>query len=412
MEPGAVPHEQRGGLKPWGCSTGTLPDTRGHDNIIVHRIGHLGQRQRTDHQRSHHGAVARHDPDWIPRRQQKHARTHPHLPPVQGRSLHCGGGDTLPGQNRNPAITPWPSSGNTTRRPPRCNVHVQMICADYFCYDGHNYLVIVDRYSGWPYVSQLTGTSPALVKKLREFFVTYGIAEELASDGGPEFTAAFTQQFLRDWGVAQRLSSVAYPHSNTRAEIGVKSAKRMIMENTGPQGDVDIPAFQRAMLTYRNTPTSLDNRSPAEIVFGRQIRDFVPVMPGKYEPCDTWKDTAANREKALMERHAKEVEAILPHTRKMPPLKVGNSVRIQNQTGNAPRRWDKCWQVVEVRQNDQYAIKVHGSGRVTLRNRQFLRLYVESRTRRSRAHAASLMPSLPGPLTLGGCHYPYSPRRI
>ena len=252
----------------------------------------------------------------------------------------------------------------------------QMICADYFCYGGHNYLVIVDRYSGWPYVCQLTGASPALVKKLREFFVTYGIAEELASDGGPEFTAAFTQQFLRDWGVAHRLSSVAYPHSNTRAEIGVKSAKRMIMENTGPQGDVDIPAFQRAMLTYRNTPTPLDKRSPAEIVFGRQIRDFVPVMPGKYEPCDTWTDTAANREKALMERHAKEVEALLPHTKKMPPLKVGNRVRVQNQTGNAPRRWDKSGQVVEVRQNDQYAIKVHGSGRVTLRNRQFLRLYV------------------------------------
>ena len=60
----------------------------------------------------------------------------------------------------------------------------------------------------------------------------------------------------------------------------------------------------------------------------------------------------------------------------MPPLKVGNRVRIQNQTGNAPRRWDKSGQVVEVRQNDQYVIKVHGSGRVTLRNRQFLRLYV------------------------------------
>ena len=212
----------------------------------------------------------------------------------------------------------------------------QMICADYFCYGGHNNLVIVDRYSGWPYVCQLTGASPELVKKLREFFVTYGIAEELASDGGPDLTAAFTQQFLRDWGVAHRLSSVAYPHSNTRAATGVKSAKRMIMENTGPQGDVDIPAFQRAMLTYRNTPTPLDNRSPAEIVFGRQIRDFVPVMPGKYEPCDTWKDTAAKREKALIERHAKEVEALLQHTRKMHPLKAGNSVRNQNQTGNAP----------------------------------------------------------------------------
>ena len=34
------------------------------------------------------------------------SRTHPHLPPVQGRSIQCVGGDTLPGQNRNPAITP------------------------------------------------------------------------------------------------------------------------------------------------------------------------------------------------------------------------------------------------------------------------------------------------------------------
>ena len=159
-------------------------------------------------------------------------------------------------------------------------------------------------------------------------------------------------------------------HSNIRTEIGVKSAKRMIMENTGPQGDVDIPAFQRAMLVYRNTPMALENRSPSEIVFGRQIRDFVPVMPGKkYEPCYTWKDTTANREKALMECHAKEVEALLPHTRKMPPLKVGNSARIQNQTG-------KSGQDVEVRQNDQYAIKVHGSGRVAPRSRQFLRLYI------------------------------------
>ena len=145
------------------------------------------------------------------------------------------------------------------------------------------------------------------------------------------------------------------------------------MENTGTQGDVDVPAFQ---LTYRNTPKPLDNRSPAEIVFGRQIRDFMPVKPGKFVPCGTWTDTAANREKAPMERHAKEVEDLLPHPKKMPPLKVENRVRIQNQTGNAPRRWDKSGQVIEVRQNDQYAIKVHGSGRVTLRNRQFLRLYV------------------------------------
>ena len=87
---------------------------------------------------------------------------------------------------------------------------LQCICADYFKYKGCNYMVVVDRYSGWPIVL------------LCEIFVTYGLADELSSDGGPEFTAEETQQLLSNWGVHHRLSSVALAHSNGRAELGVK----------------------------------------------------------------------------------------------------------------------------------------------------------------------------------------------
>ena len=48
---------------------------------------------------------------------------------------------------------------------------------------------------------------------------------------------------------------------------------------------------------------------------------------------------------------------------------------IQNQNGRFPKKWDKSGIVVEVRSNDQYTVKVDGSGRLTLRNRQFLRKY-------------------------------------
>ena len=252
----------------------------------------------------------------------------------------------------------------------------QQVCSDYFKYIGHNYLLVVDRYSGWPTVYQLKGGSGSLIKKLREIFVTFGIPEEVASDGGPEFSANETTQFLRDWGVKWRLSSVAYPHSNSRAELGVKTVKRMIMNNTDSTGNIDIPKFQRAMLQYRNTPSSIDKRSPAEIVFGRQIRDFIPVKLGNYIPCFTWVGTMHDREAAFRQRHAKEVEILSEHTKVIPQLKVGDHVRIQNQTGNTPRRWDRTGVVVEVRQYDQYAVKVHGSGRVTLRNRKFLRKYI------------------------------------
>ena len=74
----------------------------------------------------------------------------------------------------------------------------QCICADFFSYKGIHYLIIVDRYSNWPIVRR-TNRADGLIKCLREEFVTYGIPEELSSDGGPQFIAAETQAFLKAW---------------------------------------------------------------------------------------------------------------------------------------------------------------------------------------------------------------------
>ena len=66
-------------------------------------------------------------------------------------------------------------------------------------------------------------------------------------------------------------------------------------------------------------------------------------------------------------------------TRPLAPLKVGDSVFIQNQEGNYPRRWDKRGQVVEVKGYDQYIVRVDGSRRLTRRNRKFLRKFEQYR---------------------------------
>ena len=68
----------------------------------------------------------------------------------------------------------------------------------------------------------------------------------------------------------------------------------------------------------------------------------------------------------------KTAERWMEHTRRVLPLTVGDHVRIQNQVGPHPMKWDKTGLVIEVRQFDQYVIRVDGSGRATTRNRKFL----------------------------------------
>ena len=274
-----------------------------------------------------------------------------------------------------------PSNPNAPPTPlPEPTYPFQLICADFFHYKGHYYLVIVDRYSNWPIVERAEHGSQGLISCLKQTFTTFGIAEELSSDGGPEFMSTDFKQFMKQWGIHHRVSSVAYPHSNCRAEIGVKTVKRLLMDNVAPNGSLHLDNFQRAILNYRNTPDRDTRLSPAQCIFGRPIRDFLPIHPGRYHPHMMWSDTLNRREDALRDRHIKCAERLSISTKRLPPLVVGDKVRVQNQTGPQPLKWDRTGVIVEVRQFDQYVVRLDGSRRVTLRNRKFLRKYIPALT--------------------------------
>ena len=252
---------------------------------------------------------------------------------------------------------------------------MQKICADYFQHFNKSYLVVVDRYTNWPMVFTGSNTAEGLISVLRSFFATFGIAEELATDGGPQFTAEATKAFLESYQCRHRISSVGNPHSNCRAEIAVKTVKRMLMANTSVTGSIDIDSFQRAMLVYRNSIDPETKASPACMLFGRPIRDAIPAPLGRYCPHPTWQETIINREKALAKRHNREREKWEQNTKQLPPLQVRDHVYLQNITGNHPLRWERTGVIVECRPHNQYLVRVDGSGRATIRNRKHLRRF-------------------------------------
>ena len=262
----------------------------------------------------------------------------------------------------------------------------EAIACDFFHYMGYYYFIAADRLSGWTETQRIrVGTnesgSKGLCTAFRRLFVTFGVPTEISSDGGSEFIASETKDFYERWGIKHRLSSAYLPSSNGRAELAVKSTKRLLMDNISPNGDLNNDKMVRALLVQRNTPDPGCKLSPAQILFGRPLRDSLPTLSkslmvfNNSQISDQWRNAWLMKEEALKTRYVKTLESLQEHTRNLPPLTIGDSVMIQNQSGRFPTRWDRSGRVVEVKEHDQYVVKVSGTGRLTLRNRRFLRKY-------------------------------------
>ena len=105
-------------------------------------------------------------------------------------------------------------------------------------------------------------------------------------------------------------------------------------------------------------------------------------------------DTREKRELALRERVLRGAERWSRNTRDLKPLQIGQKVLVQNQhgAGKISKKWDRTGQVIEDLGYNKYRIRVDGSGRVSDRNRQFLRQITPA------------TPSLPGPSPGPSCH--------
>lgn len=245
----------------------------------------------------------------------------------------------------------------------------QMVVTDIFHMSGYTFIIYADRYSGWTEVAVAKNpNADAIIGILRGYFPTFGVPEELSSDGGPPFNSYGFKTFLQTWGIRHRNSSAHYPQSNGRAESAVKVMKRILTTNISPSGSLDTDAVVKALLLHRNTPPVDMGVSPAELLFGRNLTDHMP-KPVTFRR--EWSELADLRERA----HATRFQNAQKYatTTEMQPLKIGDAVSLQNQRGNCPTKWNTTGTVVNCLPHRQYQVLVDGSRRCTLRNRRFLR---------------------------------------
>jgi hypothetical protein len=193
--------------------------------------------------------------------------------------------------------------------------------------------VLGDIFSGWLSIytaSKGESDAKALVKRSREYFTNFNIPAEIATDGGPQMTSDIFRKRLKAWGIRHRLSSAYNPHSNCRAELAVKVGKKLLRDNMGHGGSLDTNKFMRAVLQYRNTPMQDCRRSPAHMVFGRQMRDFIPSLTYKYEPTKDWAVTQEHKERTLANKRDMDNQRWSHRTKALDDLEVGSAVAIQN----------------------------------------------------------------------------------
>ena len=151
------------------------------------------------------------------------------------------------------------------------------------------------------------------------------------------------------------------------------------------------------MLQLRNSPDPDCNVSPAQIVFGRPIRDAFAFASrlNKFTNDNIrpeWREAWRLKEMALKNRFHRTVEGASDKPKQPQELHAGDRCYIQNQVGAYPKRWDRSGTVVAVHPFHSYSLKVDGSGRITRRNRRFLRKFTPAATT---MHPAPAGPSAP-----------------
>jgi hypothetical protein len=146
----------------------------------------------------------------------------------------------------------------------------EALSMDHFFLKGVEYLAIADRHSG---MLSVHATAHRGAKELLKILRVH--CQRIFTDGFSIFCAQEVKDFFKRYDIEHIVSSVSNPHANLRSEVSVKM-KIMLRDIVSNSGSLDNDAVTEALLCYANTKCRVLKKSPAELAFGRCLKDFFP----------------------------------------------------------------------------------------------------------------------------------------
>ena len=143
----------------------------------------------------------------------------------------------------------------------------QNLACDFYSASTVTLLVIIDQYSRYPVIQQVSSTAAnAVIPQLHSTFSTFGNPIYLKADNGPPFNGAEFERFCNIMGIKRRFSTPYWPRGNGECERFMPNLTKIFINATliNTAWQLELNFFLAA---YRSTPHSSTKVAPASLIF-------------------------------------------------------------------------------------------------------------------------------------------------
>ncbi|XP_043213609.1 uncharacterized protein K02A2.6-like [Amphibalanus amphitrite] len=145
-------------------------------------------------------------------------------------------------------------------------------------FQGTMLLIVSDSFSKWIEVTAMKSTTAErTVEELRKLFAGHGLPIQIVTDNGTQFTSEEFATFTKKNGIRHIRVAPFHPSSNGAAEKAVQTVKNGLRANQGEGGSVE-QRLARFLMNHRSTPVAATGKTPAEMLYGRNIRTRLDLL--------------------------------------------------------------------------------------------------------------------------------------